>query len=262
MSSLPGIPPLGDERGFTLIELLVAMASATVVVAAALAIYVVALHQSTRINDREQADQFGRTAMSQIVEELHSSCLQKEFVPVQETSTPAKLVFWDAASNEAEISSSKAKAEAYEDRVVWTKVKGSEGTLVDERYPAESGTLPKEFKFSATPSSKITLATNVSQTNAETPFFRYYQYAKKASSGTETTGVGALEKISLNEAEALSATGTARAAKVAGVEVNFTIADREENGFQTQQKTPFSNEVILAFGLPASESAIEEKPCQ
>lgn len=259
MSSPTGISRLDDERGFTLIELLVAMAGATVVVTAALAIYVVALHQTTRINDREQADQFGRTAMSQIVEELHSSCLQKEFVPVQEKSTPSKLVFQDAASNEAQISSSKAKADAYEDRIVWTKVKGSEGTLVDERYPVESGTLPKEFKFAATPSTKVTLATNVSQTSAETPFFRYYEYAKKATSGSETTGVGALEPpIKLNAEEALGA----KASKVAAVEVNFTIVDREENGFQTQQKAAFSNEVILAFGLPASEATIEEKPCQ
>lgn len=258
MSSPTVISRLRDERGFTLIELLVAMAGATVVVAAALAIYVVALHQTTRISDREQADQFGRTAMSQIVEELHSSCLQKEFVPVQEKSTPSKLIFQDAASNEAQISSSKAKAEAYEDRIVWTKIKGSEGTLVDERYPVESGTLPKEFKFATTPSSKVTLATNISQTNEETPFFRYYEYAKKADSGSETTGVGALSKITLEKEETVGA----KAAKVAGVEVNFTIVDREANGFQTQQKAPFSNEVVLAFGLPASEAQIEEKPCQ
>ena len=258
MSSPTGIYRLGDERGFTLIELLVAMAGATVVVAAALAIYVVALHQTTRIGDRQQADQFGRTAMSQIVEELHSSCLQKEFVPVQKKSTPNKLIFQDAASNEAQISSSKAKAEAYEDRIVWTKVKGSEGTLVDERYPVESGTLPKEFKFAALPSSKVTLATNISQTPKETPFFKYYEYAKKASSGSETTGVGALGEISLKGEEELGA----KAATVAAVEINFTIAAREENGFQTQQQFPFSNEVILAFGLPASEAQIEEKPCQ
>ncbi len=258
MSSPTGISRLGDERGFTLIELLVAMAGSTVVVAAALAIYVVALHQTTRIGDRQQADQFGRTAMSQIVEELHSSCLQKEFVPVQEKSTPGKLIFQDAASSEAQISSSKAKAEAYEDRIVWTKIKGSEGTLVDERYPVESGTLPKEFKFAATPSSKVTLATNISQTPVETPFFKYYEYAKKATAGSETTGVGALNKITLSEGETLGA----KAAKVAAVEINFTIVAREENGFQTQQKTPFSNEVLLAFGLPASEAQIEEKPCQ
>ncbi len=258
MSSPTGISRLRDERGFTLIELLVAMAGATIVVAAALAIYVVALHQTTRISDREQADQFGRTAMNQIVEELHSSCLQKEFVPVQEKSTPSELFFQDAASNEAQISSSKAKAEAYEDRIVWTKAKGSEGTLVDERYPVESGTLPKTFKFAPTPSSKVRLATNISQTNLETPFFKYYEYAKKATGGSETTGVGALEPIKLNGGETLGA----KAAKVAGVEINFTIVDREENGFQTQQKAPFSNEVVLAFGLPASEAQIEEKPCQ
>jgi prepilin-type N-terminal cleavage/methylation domain-containing protein len=263
MSPMPHIPPLGDERGFSLIELLVAMASATVVVTAALAIYIVALHQSTRISDREQADQTGRTAMTHIVEELHSSCLQKEFTPVQAESTGTELRFRDAASGAATISSSKAKPEAYEDRILWKKESSLEGTLIDERYPVESGTLPKEFKYNTTtPSAKVVLATNVSQTVKEAktlPIFTYSEYAEKASSGSETTGVSALEPIKLKEGEKLT---TASAAEVAAVEVNFTVAAREANAFQSHEAIPFSNEVVLAFGLPASEAKIEEKPCQ
>jgi prepilin-type N-terminal cleavage/methylation domain-containing protein len=263
MSPVPRTPPLGDEGGFSLIELLVAMAAATVVVTAALAIYIVALHQSTRISDREQADQTGRTAMTQIVEKLHSSCLQKEFAPVQVESKANELRFVDAASNAAAISSSKAQAEAYEDRVHWKKESGLEGSLIDERYPAESGTLPKEFVFNkTTPSAKVLLATNVRETvkgKEELPIFRYFAYAKKANSGSETSGVNALEEVKLGKEEKLTA---ASAAKVAAVEVNFTVAAREANAFQSHEAIPFSNEVVLAFGLPASEATFEEKPCQ
>lgn len=255
------IPSVGDEHGFTLIELLVAMIGATVVVTAALAIYIVALHQSTRVSDRVQADQTGRTAMTQIVEKLHSSCLQKEFVPVREKSKSSELRFVNAASSEATIGSTKAKPEAYEDRLVWSKSSGSEGTLTDERYPVESGTLPKEYKFSTTPSAQIRLATNVSQTVKEgktLPFFKYYEYAEKASSGSETGGVEALTPIALVGEQELSG----KAAEAAAVEVNFTVAAREANAFQSHEKVPFSNEVILAFGLPSSEATIEQKPCQ
>src|ERR1700689_410197 len=258
MSPVPHIPSLGDERGFSLIELLVAMASATVVVTAALTIYIVALHQSTRISDREQADQTGRTTMTHIVEELHSSCLQKEFAPVQAESSATELRFVDAASTAATISSSKAKPEAYEDRILF-----KEGSLIDERYPAEGGTVPKEFTFNkTTPSAKILLATNVSQTIKESktlPVFAYFAYATKASSGSETSGVNALTEMPLKTKEKLISTS---AAKVAAVEVDFTVAAREANAFQSHEEIPFSNEVVLAFGLPASEATFEEKPCQ
>jgi Tfp pilus assembly protein PilV len=257
MSPATGIPPLGDEHGFSLIELLVAMIGATVVVAAALVIYVVALHQSTRITDRVQADQSGRRAMTQIVEELHSSCIQKELAPVQAKSTPSQLWFRDATSSEAQISSSKAKAEAFEDRIIWKNE-----ALTDERLPSESGTLPKEFVFASTPSSKVLLATNVAETaegGKSIPIFQYYKYAKKAESGGAETGVNALTPISLSSGEEL---GETRAKEVSAVTISFTAATRETNAYQSKQTVPFTNEVILAFGLPASESTIEQKPCQ
>jgi Tfp pilus assembly protein PilW len=249
------ILPIGDESGFSLIELLVAMVSGVIVVFAAFALYIVALHQSTKIGDRVQADQSGRTAIARIVEELHSGCMQKEFTPVQAKSTPSQLIFDDGASSEPQIGSSKSKPEAYQDRV---SVKS--GTLVDERYPVESGTLPKEFVYNeTTPSAKLQLTTNVTETaETEPAYFRYYQYAKAASSGTSTSGVNALEKIKLSSGKELGS----EAKKVAAVEVNFTVSPREGNGEQTKQKVPFSNEVIFSLGLPGSEATIVDGPCE
>jgi hypothetical protein len=258
MSPASGIRLIADERGFSLIELLVAMIGSIVVVFAAFAIYIVALHQSSRIGDRVQADQSGRTAIARVVEELHSGCMQKEFTPVQAKSTPSELRFDDAASSEPQIGSSKSKPEAYQDRV---SVKS--GTLTDERYPVESGTLPNEFIYNeTTPSSKLQLATNVTETeeNKKTaPFFKYYVYGEKASTGTESSGVEALTPVELKSKEEL---GTQRAKEVTAVEVNFTVSPREANAAQSGQKVPFTNEVIFSLGLPGSEATIEDTPCQ
>ena len=65
---------LREERGLTLIELLVSMTAGVVVVAGATLVLVVALRQNTRVIDPVQADSIGRTALNQIVDELHSSC--------------------------------------------------------------------------------------------------------------------------------------------------------------------------------------------
>jgi len=264
MSPVSGIGLVGDERGFTLVELLVAMVGAIVIVFAAFSIYIVALHQSTRISDRVQVDQIGRSAMTTIVEELHSSCLQKGLAPIRPKSTPEELLFVDGDSKEAQISSSVSKAEAYEDRVVW---KPASSTLTDERYPVESGTvsnpLPEHFVYATTPSAKRQLATNVTESTAKgggkVPIFQYYEYAAKATTGSATEGVTTLQAISLKAKEEL---GETRAKKVAAVTTSFTVAPREANQFQEHEAVPFANEVILAFGLPASEATIEAVPCQ
>ena len=79
----PGQVPRVGEHGFTMIELLIGMACAAIVVAALATIMQVALDQSTRLSDVTSSDQIGRTAMNQIVEELHSSCTGFEATAVQ-----------------------------------------------------------------------------------------------------------------------------------------------------------------------------------
>src|ERR1700759_2621871 len=76
-----------EERGLTLIELLVSMTAGTVVVAGATLVLVVALRQNTRVTDAVQADGIGRTALNQIVDELHSSCTGFGSYSIQAPST-------------------------------------------------------------------------------------------------------------------------------------------------------------------------------
>jgi Tfp pilus assembly protein PilV len=74
---------LADAAGFMLIETLVAIISATVVTGALFMILIVSLHQTSRITGRVQATELGRDTMTHIVDELHSACIAKEFVPIQ-----------------------------------------------------------------------------------------------------------------------------------------------------------------------------------
>jgi len=251
-----------SEHGFTLVELLVGMVTGLIVIGAAFTILKVSLTQSSRITDRVQADQVGRTAMSKVVEELRTTCLAKGFTPVQEKSTSKELIFDDAASSESLINSLKPAPEAYQDHIF---LKGE--TLVDERHASTGGELPSEFTYSNATTKTITLATHVTPTVIEKekvketlPLFRYFRYAATANAGNGTEGVSGLETkpIKLAGEEALGAT---RAAEAASVDVAFTVAP-QDNWTASSRWVAFENQVTFAFGLPASETKIEDGPCE
>ena len=108
--------PIPQQHGFTLIETLVAMISGVVVTGATFSVLIVSLHQTSRITDSVQATQLGRTAMTHVIDELHSVCLARKFSPVQENSSDSKLIFVNAYSKESVIS----KTEAYEHEIEWS----------------------------------------------------------------------------------------------------------------------------------------------
>src|ERR1700676_4150352 len=102
----PTLPSLvADEHGFSLMETLVAMLSAVVITGALFVVLEVALHQTSRISDVAQATQLGRSAMTHVVDELHSACLAPQFTPVQEGSAENKLIFITAYGSQAELPS-------------------------------------------------------------------------------------------------------------------------------------------------------------
>ena len=86
-----------------------AMVVGIVVTGALFAILEVSLHQTSRITDRVQATQLGRTAMTKMVDELHSGCLAREFAPVQAGSGPKELRFATGFS-EKTLSSNRPKS--------------------------------------------------------------------------------------------------------------------------------------------------------
>lgn len=243
---------LRSNDGFMLTELLVAIVAGLVVIGALYTILEVSLHQTTRLTNQTAANQLGRTAMAKILEDLHTTCLSPGFTPVQQQSTPTKLIFISASGGEAVLPKAQKHA------LVWSQ---SAQTLTDEVYEDTGGSWP-EFQFaSSTPSSTTQLATHISNYESEgkaEPVFAYYKYAESASNVEGELGpVNALEEI-YPPAAGFSAT---EAATVAAVKVSFDAA-ASVAGNQLERSIPLSSEVTFAFSVPNSETPIHDAPCQ
>lgn len=247
-----------NERGFTLVETLVAMVTGVIVVGAVFAILEVSLHQSSRLADFAQASQLGRTAMTRIVDELHSACIAPGFKPVQEGSTESKLIFIDAYSEKAEIPIGE---KTRKDEIAW-----SEEKLMDKIYSSNGGSWP-EFKFAseATPKggvrlgeqiSKAEIENNESKVKEKPPIFRYYDYATKAS--TEPTEPSS----TLTEVKPPNGGFTkAEAEKVASVQVSFRTGPPSKST-EASRSADLTSQVTFAFSAAKSETPIQDSPCQ
>lgn len=247
------------EQGFTLVEVLVGMAASIVVLFALFAILNFTQNQETRISEAVQADQIGRTAMSKMVEELHSSCTG--VTPIREpSSTPESplgktgpLNLWfisaygDSSSGEASISS------VTEHDINWTKTSTSNtgkslGTLTDYAFPSESTSKYPEWKFPSPKTSKATakvLAYNVIpiEVNSEPTIFQYYKYE---SSGTKLV---ALPASSLSETTVED---------VSKVTISFSQASASADT-RADRTASFSDSVVLRIDPTESGS---EGPCE
>lgn len=275
-------PGLRDDRGLTLIELLVSMLMATIVIGALFTILQIATEQTTLVSDRVQTNQLGRTAMTRIVDELHSACLAAGFAPIQANSSENELIFKNAYSSEAVIPNAKeaktAGTGAFEHQIVWSP---SAKTLTDYTYKSTSGE-GSEFKFpeitsnhsNATPTTGVLLASNVTQTEeknakgetVKVPIFKYYTYYKESTSSS-TTPDGTLNLVTeylplKAEKETSPAAEKENSAnQVASVLISFRQAPIDGK-VERDQYTDFSNQVTLALSAPDTETPIEDSPCE
>lgn len=260
---------LRDERGFSMIELLIAMVSTVVVLAALVTILEVTYGQETRITDKVQADQTGRTAMNKIVEELHSSCtgfgagaIQKPtetpMSPLEATG-PANLWFVSAYGNKD--SGEPLIEEVTEHDISWTTTGTNSagqtlGKLTDYAFTSTKGNAKEGWTFPALTAAKAskttTLASDVIAPEAEegkikvATLFHYYKY--------NTSG----ELTSLNSSEI----GTAAAAKeIAKVTIGFTQAPSSEDTHEGRTAS-FSDSVVLRFDPSETGSQADNFPCE
>ena len=271
-----------DERGFTLMELLVSMLTATVVVGALFSILLISTSQTTLVADKVQANQLGRTAMTRIVDELHSSCLAAGFAPIQAKSNETELIFKNAYSEEAVISNAKAAEEkskpstgVFEHQIVWNS---SAKTLTDFIYKSTSGegteaVLPAVDYSSTTheaanaePKKGVLLASNITQTGS-IPIFKYYKYST-ASAESSTTPDGTLTEIepAYIPLKAETKTGLEKekensTQKVSSVLISFRVAP-VDGKTEHDQYIDLSNQVTLALSAPDTETPIEALPCE
>jgi type II secretory pathway pseudopilin PulG len=252
---------LCEERGTTLIELLVGMVAGSAVCLALVALLLFATHQQARLSAAVQTNQLSRTAMTKIVDELHSACIAQEFTPIVEKSSENELRFVNAYSAAAVIS--EAKSEAYEQRIAWNEATGK---LIDTTFASNGGSWP-HFTFPKSPSEAIVpggtlLASNVTKNTVggkSVPIFQYYPYTTTVTSGTET----ALTTLS-SEALKVPLTST-EAARAAAVVISFKTAvgvKGKEEAHAGGRTDELSDQVTLAFSAPKSESTSVDGPCQ
>jgi Prokaryotic N-terminal methylation motif len=164
----PDLAGASNERGFTLIELLVTLAGAMVIFVALLTILDISIHQTTRIVSRVDSTQEGRTAMSKLEQELHSTCVNGSQFGVQAGSTDAKLIFYSGYGGGPNVSA---------DTHVITYTPGATyGTLTDDTY-APDGSL------SGTETLLGRVTPRVDGNGNPIPIFQYFDY-KIANDGT------------------------------------------------------------------------------
>jgi hypothetical protein len=256
----PQLAP-SSEHGFSLIELLVATLASTVVVIALFTIVNFTLNQEVRTTEIVQTDQIGRTAMSRIVEELHSSCtgvapIQQPSAPVSPLTKSGPLSMWFISAYGNAGSGNALLPEVTQHDIVWTSNETSNtgrklGTLTDYAFKSK-GESP-EWQFpSLTPSNatKVTvLAKDVipNEINATPTIFQYFKYEAGAL-------VTSKPSASAEEAE-----------HVAKVTIGFNQASTGGQGSKGGGDTragraaSFSDSVVLRLGPTENES---EGPCE
>ena len=230
-----------DERGFTLIELLVSLSAGVVLMLALFAVFDISVVQSARSIDRVESSQRGRTAMEQLIQALHSSCVAASVAPVLSTSDNTTMKFVSQFGSAPVLTPNE--------HVVTVQADGSKpyNDLVDKVYASTGGTAPN-WTFSTTPTTTKTLAENVTQATVGgtlQPYFQYFSYANGAISTTPLT-------TPLSSADAADA-----------VQVTVSIAVGPTSGSTDFRRiTNLSDAVVLRY-IPASgDQTVANLPCQ
>ncbi len=266
---------LRDRSGFTLIETLVAMVTGVVITGALFAILEVSARESSHLSNTAAATTAGRSAMTRLVDALHSACIEKGFAPVKEGSSPSKLIFvsgYDQKPSEETPGEKKASTkeppseltenDIYKDEVEYLS---AEEKLVDKRYTANTTTLTNgEYSWKEYNKYVLTKVGQAEKNGKTIPIFQYYPYATSATTSTSAAASTLKETSLVSGTETLTST---KAAEVAGVAVTFRVAPpRTEYKLSTNtQKGTYvelSTLTTFAFMSPNSEASIEAGPCE
>lgn len=246
---------LGSERGFTLVETLVAMVTGVIVTGALFAILEVSLHQTSRLTDRIQANQLGRTTMTKITDELRSGCIAPNFAPIQEGSGSSELIFIDGVGKEPVLGEEKPAEHVFKHKI---KYESATGRIIDETFAANGGTWPN-YTFPASATKAVRIGENISQTGTGA-IFTYYFYATKTTSGGEQA-VTSLEPVPPGELPLKEANKNGNPKKIGSVQIAYTAGATSGNK-ALNRSVEMSNQVTFAFSIPSAETPIEQGPCE
>jgi hypothetical protein len=225
---------LKDESGMTLVELLVATATGVVVMAGITFAFIIVLRETNRVVNHVDANQRARLAMTDIMEQLHSSCVAYDFAPVREKSTDTTLMFQHQTGS------------AVQPTPLLTKLALSGTTLTQYDYVSNGGVAPEwTYPSLESPTSTQPLATNLGVISG-VPLFRYYAYS---GSGISATPLAV--PLTKENAE-----------RVVKVSVSFVAGALKTLSKDANAATPIQDSALLRLSPASFESNSENPPCQ
>jgi type II secretory pathway component PulJ len=231
---LSRLEQLRSERGTTLVELMVALMAGMVILSALTMVMLTTMHGTARVAARVEATQRARLVMTQLMQELHSSCVSPEIAPVKEESEGNKLWFVHQTGSEVQPAP------------ILSAVTYSNGTLKQSDYAVTGGTAPNWSFDKGKPSSTRTLLTKVSPISPSTSIFSYYRY----SGGTLSTSPQATP-LSKTESEL---TVQVQAALTAEPEKGTTVPS-------VGNSATVQNAASLRLTPPSFNEGSPSKPC-
>ncbi len=237
---LGGVSDMSSERGFTLVELLVGMAISIVVLFGILSLIDVSTRSSARVASRVEVNQRARVSLQRLLDELHSTCVSPNVLPVVAasngyTSDDNNLIFLQQTGSAVSPTPSEHI------------VSLANGTLTERVYPATGGTAPN-WTFASTPSSTTELVTNVGPAlvgsgPSTVPLFQYFAYQ-----GAQLSTTSLPTPLSGSDA-----------ARTVAVTVSFSVSPRSNPANDQHAAVSVSDSVVLRLS-PASEAATEVNP--
>jgi prepilin-type N-terminal cleavage/methylation domain-containing protein len=171
--------PLPDPRradGFTLVEMLVTMVVSLIVFGAAMSFVLVTQRTSADVSDRVEAQQRGRTAMTQMIELLRSQTCGPAGEPAVVTATDTSLTFY--ADDRRVVAGAFGNADPLPVRHRLSYVAGAAGapgSIEDERWSA-AGVPPAPVTYPG-PAAIRTVVTGVRPTASDPAVFHYFRLA-------------------------------------------------------------------------------------
>jgi prepilin-type N-terminal cleavage/methylation domain-containing protein len=245
------------EAGFTLIEMVIAMALGTFLMLAAFAFLEFTTNDVSRITARAEVDRTGRTALENIMLELHSACVAPSVVPIQPKSSATTIRFISETSpinTNQEPVSALTTVKLHE--ILYTPAKGNvQGTLTEKMW-SSTGTAPTYIFNESEKPVERKLLTGVKKSGAgeSTPIFRYYRYYKEGDKSPEY-GI-----IDPNETTAATTKETEDIAKVT---INFTLSPEghEYTSFGNDRPVELEDSTVFRLATSSEAAGTANLPC-
>ncbi len=222
-----------DESGTTLVELLVATTAGVVVMFAIVAMIIVSLRETDRVNTHVDATQRGRIVLNKVIEELHSACIAPEIAPVRTASTGTMLEFIHQTGS------------AVAPTPILSKIALTGSTVSQTNYASTGGSAPT-WTFSGTASSTEQIMTNVSPTPPSKSIFSYYSY-----SNGEVSEIPVTTELGKENAE-----------RTVEVKVALTAGPQNTPIEDTNAAANLTDSALLRFSPAPYNTTAPNLPCQ